>query len=120
MTNKNLVMLVSAAVVLGGAAYFLGNGTKGTAPKLNGKTILPGFNAADVAKIEIGGKLTLAADDTRELSDLVVEDLFAGAFEPVHGALPSSFASNFWNESSFATERDTTSALAPSPFSRTS
>ena len=63
MTNKNLVVLVAAAVVLGGAAYFLGNGSKGTAPKLNGKTILPGFNAADVAKIEIGGKLTLAADE---------------------------------------------------------
>ena len=72
MTNKNLVMLVSAAVVLGGAAYFLGNGTKGTAPKLNGKTILPGFNAADVAKIEIGGKLTLAADE----KGWVVESLY--------------------------------------------
>ena len=37
-------------------------------------------------------ELTLTVDDTRVLNDLVVEDLFAGAFEPVHGALPASFA----------------------------
>ena len=29
-------------------------------------------------------KLTIASDAARVLSDLVVEDLFAGAFEPVH------------------------------------
>ena len=29
-------------------------------------------------------KLTIASDAERALSDLVVEDLFAGAFEPVH------------------------------------
>ena len=72
MTNKNLVVLVSAAVVLGGAAYFLGGASKGSAPKLNGKAILPGFNAADVAKVEIGGKLTLAAGD----KGWVVESLY--------------------------------------------
>ncbi len=72
MTNKNLVVLVSAAVVLGGAAYFLGGASKGSAPKLNGKAILPGFNAADVAKVEIGGKLTLAASD----KGWVVESLY--------------------------------------------
>ena len=72
MTNKNLVIMVSAAVVLGGAAYFLGNSSKGSAPKLNGKTILPGFNAADVAKIEICGKLTLATSD----KGWVVESLY--------------------------------------------
>ena len=72
MTNKNLVVLVSAAVVLGGAAYFLGGASKGSAPKLNGKAILPGLNAADVARVEIGGKLTLAAGD----KGWVVESLY--------------------------------------------
>ena len=37
-------------------------------------------------------ELTLTVDDTRVLNDLVIEDLFAGAVEPVHGALPASFA----------------------------
>ena len=37
-------------------------------------------------------ELTLTVDDTRVLNDLVVEDLFAGAFEPVHGAIPASYA----------------------------
>ena len=63
MTSKNLNILVGAAVVLGVAAYFVGSGSKPSAPKLNGKAILPGLNAADVARIEIGGKLTLAAGD---------------------------------------------------------
>ena len=63
MTNKNLNILIGAAVVLGVAAYFVGSGSKPSAPKLNGKAILPDLNAADVARIEIGGKLTLAAGD---------------------------------------------------------
>lgn len=33
-------------------------------------------------------ELTVTAADSRELSDLVVEDLFAGAIEPIHGAAP--------------------------------
>ena len=37
-------------------------------------------------------ELTLTVDDTRVLNDLVVEDLFAGAFEPIHGAIPASYA----------------------------
>ena len=37
-------------------------------------------------------ELTLTVDDTRVLNDLVVEDLFAGALEPVHGAIPASYA----------------------------
>ena len=36
-------------------------------------------------------ELSITTYDTRVLSDLVVEDLFAAAFEPVHGALPASF-----------------------------
>ena len=33
-------------------------------------------------------ELTLTSDDSRNLSDLVIEDLFAGAFEPIHGSNP--------------------------------
>lgn len=39
-------------------------------------------------------ELTLASDDSRELSDLVIEDLFAGAFEPIRGA--AGFAPDSW------------------------
>ena len=56
----------------------------------------PEGGPADLGALRCGellvAELTLTADDTRELNDLVVEDLFAGAFEPVHGALPASFA----------------------------
>ena len=38
---------------------------------------------------------------------------------PLHCALPTMQASNFWNDASRATERDTTSALEPSPFNET-
>ena len=61
MTNKNLVVLVVIAAVLGGAAYFLSSGSRPTAAKLNGKTVLPGLSVAEVARVEVGGKLTLAA-----------------------------------------------------------
>ena len=61
MTNRKLVMFFVLAVVLGGAAYFMQSGNKPAAAKLNGKTILPGLSVADVSRIEIGGKLTLAA-----------------------------------------------------------
>ena len=38
-------------------------------------------------------ELSLGTDSSRELSDLVVEDLFAGAFEPIHSPLdPTQFA----------------------------
>ena len=63
MSNKNLYILIGAAVVLGAAAYFVGSGSKPSAPRLNGKSIVPGLNAADVARIEIGDKLTIAAGD---------------------------------------------------------
>jgi len=61
MTNKNLVVLVVVAAVLGGAAYFLKSGSRPAAAKLNGKALLPGLSVADVARIEVGGKLALAA-----------------------------------------------------------
>ena len=65
MTTKNLVILTSAAVVLGGAAYWTSAGKRMATPSLNGKKILPAFNVSDVAKVEIAGakKLTLSAGD---------------------------------------------------------
>ena len=72
MTSKNLNILVGVAVVLGVAAYFVASGSKPSAPKLNGKAILPGLNAADVARIEIGDKLALAAGE----KGWVVESLY--------------------------------------------
>ncbi|MBO7721836.1 MAG: DUF4340 domain-containing protein [Kiritimatiellae bacterium] len=63
MTNKNLAVLGAAAVVLGAAAYFLNGGAGSSAPKLNGRRVTPAFELADVARVEIGGKLTLAAGE---------------------------------------------------------
>ena len=63
MTTKNLIGLAVVAVALGGAAYFLNGGAKSSAPKLNGKTVVPGLDCSEVAKIEIGAKLALAAGD---------------------------------------------------------
>ncbi len=63
MTTKNLVVLAGAAAVLAGAAYFLQNGKRMRAPDLAGKRILPAFNAADVASIDVVGKLKLVAGD---------------------------------------------------------
>ena len=63
MNNKSLIILAAVAVVLGGTAYFLNGGAKSSVPKLNGKTVVPGLDASEVAKIEIGTKLALAAGD---------------------------------------------------------
>ena len=63
MTTKNLVVLGAVAVVLGGAAYFLNGGAKSSVPKLNGKTVLPGLDVSQIARVEVGGKLVLAAGD---------------------------------------------------------
>ena len=63
MTTKNLITLAAVAVVLGGAAYFLNGGAKSSAPKLNGKAVLPNLDASAVAKIEVGDKLVLAAGE---------------------------------------------------------
>ena len=71
MTSKNLYIMVGAALLFA-AAYFVGSGSKPSDPKLNGRAILPDLNAADVARIEIGGKLTLAAGD----KGWVVESLY--------------------------------------------
>ena len=37
-------------------------------------------------------ELTLTSDDSRDLSDLVIEDLFTGAFEPIQGVAPPPVA----------------------------
>ena len=63
MTTKNLIILGAVAIALGGTAYFLNGGAKSSVPKLNGKTVVPGLDASEVAKIEIGTKLALAAGD---------------------------------------------------------
>jgi len=63
MSNKGMIGLVLAAAALGGAAYFLNGSSKPAAPQLNGRQILPNLSVADVARIEIGGKTTLAAGE---------------------------------------------------------
>jgi hypothetical protein len=65
MTTKGLTALGALTVALGGIAYFCDAGRGMKANSLNGKSILPGFDASEVARIEIGGakKLALAATD---------------------------------------------------------
>ena len=65
MTTKNLAILGVAAVVLGGAAWYCNSGRAVRAPSIVGEKILPSFDVADVARIEIGGakKVQLVADD---------------------------------------------------------
>ena len=63
MNNKNLIILGVAAVVLGGAAFFLSRGTATRAPALNGQRLVPPFDVEKVAKIEIGPSLALVAGD---------------------------------------------------------
>ena len=63
MNNKSLIILGAIAIALGGAAYYLNGGAKSSAPKLNGKAVVPGLDASTVAKIEVGTKLALAAGD---------------------------------------------------------
>ncbi len=63
MNNKNLIILGVAAVVLGGAAFFLSRGTATRAPALNGQKLVKPFDVEKVAKIEIGPSLALVAGD---------------------------------------------------------
>jgi len=69
MTNKNLVILAAAAAVLGGAAYFCNSGRKIKSSNLNGKPVLPAFDVSEVAKVDVGGKVTLAATDSGWVMD---------------------------------------------------
>ena len=66
MKDKKIIVLASAAVVLGTVAYFATSARKVKTPQLNGRNVLAPFNVADVAKIEIGGekKLVLAAGES--------------------------------------------------------
>lgn len=65
MTTKNLVILAAVAAVLGGAAYLTTAGKKMKTPSVVGKKILPAFDVADVARLDIGGakKVALVATD---------------------------------------------------------
>ena len=69
MTNKNLAILAAAAAVLGGAAYFCNSGRKIKSSNLNGKPVLPAFDVSEVAKVDVGGKVTLAATDSGWVMD---------------------------------------------------
>jgi hypothetical protein len=48
-------------------------------------------NAADLSSLSRGAmlvvELTIKSNVSRDFADIVIEDLFAGAFEPVHGAI---------------------------------
>jgi hypothetical protein len=58
--------------------------------------LTPEGGEADLSKLSLGEmlitELAIKVDDTRELSDLVIEDLFPACLEPVHGGLAPSFA----------------------------
>ena len=66
----------------------------------------PEGEPADLSALRCGEllivELAISADDTRTLNDLVVEDLFAGAFEPVHGALPTDVVSKIGRGGGFS------------------
>ena len=62
MSTKKLVALVAVAVVLAAAAHYLGGGSRSTAPKLNGRKILPELELSDVARVEAGGVVIAATD----------------------------------------------------------
>ena len=62
MSTKKLAMLVVAAVVLVAVASFLRGSSHSSAPKLNGRKILPDLSLADVARVEAGGVKIAATD----------------------------------------------------------
>ncbi len=59
--------------------------------------LTPEGGEADLSKLSLGemliAELAIKVDDTRELSDLVIEDLFPACLEPVHGGLAPKRAS---------------------------
>lgn len=64
---------------------------------LSRRYLRPDGTPADLTRLTRGemlvAELTITTDVTRVVGDLVIEDLFAGAFEPVHRELsPSAFA----------------------------
>ena len=58
--------------------------------------LTPEGGEADLSKLSLGemliAELAIKVDDTRELSDLVVEDLFPACFEPVHDRIAAGSA----------------------------
>ena len=63
--------------------------------------LTPEGGEADLSKLALGemliAELAIKVDDTRELSDLVIEDLFPACLEPVHGGLvPPSMDQGKW------------------------
>ena len=63
--------------------------------------LTPEGGEADLSKLALGemliAELAIKVDDTRELSDLVIEDIFPACLEPVHGGLvPPSMDHGKW------------------------
>ncbi len=63
MTTKQLTILLGAAALLGGTALYLSAGAKPAGAQLNGKAIFPKLDVSQVARIELGDKLKLAAGE---------------------------------------------------------
>ena len=78
--------------------------------------LTPEGGEADLSKLSLGemliAELAIKVDDTRELSDLVIEDLFPACFEPVHGGLAPKRASAEPSNSRGANEGASAHALA--------
>ena len=63
MNGKNVATLGCVAAALCVAAYFVNGSSRPSAPRLNGRAILPGLDVSSVARVEIGEKLALSAGD---------------------------------------------------------
>ncbi len=63
MTTKSLLILAGTAAVLGAGAWFTSSGSRVRAPALNGKRVVADFNVADVACVEIAGKMKVSAGE---------------------------------------------------------
>ena len=78
--------------------------------------LTPEGREADLSKLSLGemliAELAIKVDDTRELSDLVIEDLFPACLEPVHGGLAPKRASAEPSNSRGANEGASAHALA--------
>lgn len=61
MTTKNLIVLGTVAILLGGAAYVLTRKSTPQSPRLNGEMVLPKLDLASVASVEFGEDLRLSA-----------------------------------------------------------
>lgn len=59
MKTKGFLTLAAVAAVLGGAAYVSSSARRFKTPGVNGRPVVPAFDLADVAKVEIGGEKPL-------------------------------------------------------------